>query len=92
MGGVAFIVILLAFIGNRIFGLYKDETTTRILEESGALRSKRKPTQPQRYGQGQSVRKYRTGYPKRGGVSPMELIRTKRRLRELGLGDMAKYL
>ena len=52
MGGVAFIVILLAFIGNRIFGLYKNETTTRILEESGALRRKNKPTQPQRMDRG----------------------------------------
>lgn len=37
MGGVAIIVIILAFIGNRIFGLYKDETTTKILEDAGAI-------------------------------------------------------
>ena len=42
MGGVAIIVIILAFIGNRIFGLYKDETTTKILEDAGAI-PRRKP-------------------------------------------------
>ena len=32
------LILIIAFIGNRLLGLYKDETTTRILEESGAIR------------------------------------------------------
>lgn len=35
------LILIIAFIGNRIFGLYKDETTTRILEESGTLKPRR---------------------------------------------------
>lgn len=36
MGGF-WIIVIIAFILNRIFGFYKDETTQRILEEAGAL-------------------------------------------------------
>ena len=35
------LIVIIAFIGNRIFGLYKDETTQRILEEAGTLKPKR---------------------------------------------------
>ena len=41
MSGGIILIVIIAFIGNRIFGLYKDETTTRILEESGAIRPKK---------------------------------------------------
>ena len=36
------LILIIAFIGNRLLGLYKDETTTQILEESGAI-PRRKP-------------------------------------------------
>lgn len=35
------LILIIAFIGNRIFGLYKDETTTKILEDAGAIKPRR---------------------------------------------------
>ena len=35
------LILIIAFIGNRILGLYKDETTTKILEDTGAIRPKK---------------------------------------------------
>ena len=35
------LILIIAFVGNRIFGLYKDETTTKILEDVGAIKPRR---------------------------------------------------
>lgn len=41
MSGGIILIVIIAFICNRIFGLYDDETTRRILEEAGTLKPKR---------------------------------------------------
>lgn len=56
MGGFWIIVIILGFIGNRIFGLYKDETTTKILEDAGAI--PRRKQSPRVEGRGYSGSKH----------------------------------
>ena len=59
------LILIIAFIGNRIFGLYKDETTTRILEEAGAI----KPRRP-------NARAGGRGYPsqvRKGQLTPYQI-------------------
>ena len=51
------LILIIAFIGNRIFGLYKDETTTRILEESGAIRPKKTSSRVERDGYPNQMRR-----------------------------------
>ena len=51
------LILIIAFIGNRIFGLYKDETTTRILEESGAIRPKKTSSRVERDGYPNQLRR-----------------------------------
>lgn len=83
------LIVIIAFIGNRLLGLYKDETTTQILEESGAIR----PRSPNaRAGGVNQVRKgakltpYQIQFQKdRAILARMAARESKRILRKYGL-------
>lgn len=83
------LIVILAFIGNRIFGLYKDETTTKILEDAGAIQPRRPNA---RAGGGNQVRKgakltpYQIQFQKdRAILARMAARESKRILRKYGL-------